>query len=113
MFPQNAFLLKNFCSMTCEDLVHFIKYFNWFSAKNFNLVGFSQKNKKNKVTPEATFIWKLLKVGILEAKGQNKDVPKFEVCDTPTASPTLPLFRTLLVQRLPSKDFFDKVYFPS
>ena len=51
------------------------------------------------ISSEASFIWKSLKVGILRAKGNLKNVPNVQVCNHSPAPPTLPL-----------KKFFARVY---
>ena len=43
---------------------------------------------KKTVSPEAPFFWKLLYIGLRSVKDLRKNVPNFEVCDTPIAPPT-------------------------
>ena len=45
--------------------------------------------------PEPPFYWKLLKIGIRNAKGIRKDVPIFQVLGSNPVPPTPPVFRVV------------------
>ena len=49
-----------------------------------------------RVSPEAPFIWKLLYIGILRAKGLDKNVPNLEVGGAAPIPPTPPVIWVVL-----------------
>ena len=49
-----------------------------------------------KFSPEAPFIWKLLYIGILRAKGLDKNVPNLEVGGADPIPPTPPAIWVVL-----------------
>ena len=58
---------------------------------------FNVNTQSLKISPEAPFNWKLLKFGIVSAKGIRKYLPVLQVGGSAPAPPTPPVFRVVLL----------------
>ena len=69
----------------------------WITTPTFfELLMLALNKKIVKVCPEATFYWKLLKIGSVSAKGIGKNLPNFQLGWPAPSPPTLPVIRLVL-----------------